>query len=330
MKKLFLISTLLLLVSNVFAGSKEVNILTDRAEFHMKPIVDWYKENKPDVKLNITYTKDGLAIKALSDTSYDIILSNEVSNLSVLSEKGYLSSYKPEGNFESSLIKPGYGIVSYRARVFYHKKGTEPKVISYEDILFKNNVKYCIRPIDHNYNVGLATQLLSIYPESKVQLIFNKLASNTSFIGGNDREAVKGLYEGKCDIAIANTYYYAIMLNNPTQKAWAENSQLYFPIDGGQGTPILFGGIGLTKKGESNSYGKEFYNEIYSKEFQKMLTDITYQYPVRNDIELSPIVKSFNPDLKIIKMDLDDVAKYRETAIKIVTEANKLVGKDLK
>ena len=45
---------------------------------------------------------------------------------------------------------------------------------------------------------------------------------------GGDREQVSDVHSGKCDLAIGNTYYMALMLTNdkkPEQKEWAEIGQ---------------------------------------------------------------------------------------------------------
>lgn len=322
-----LISSLIIgvaMATSIFASeTKEVSILTDRPEFHMKPIVNWYAENKPDVKLDITYIKDGLAIKAQSNNSYDIVISNEITNLGILKKKGVLSDYLPKGveHIQENLIKPGYGVISYRARVFFHKKGTESKIHSYKDII-DTDVKICIRPIVHNYNIGLTAQLLTLYPEDIVEKIVNALAKKVTYVGGNDRESVKGLYEGKCDVAIANTYYMGVMKNIPSQKAWADYSEITFPNEHGVGSPILVSGLGITKTGVENPAAVDFYDNIFSKPFQTMLVETTYQYPVRDDVKLTEMVKSFNPNPKVIITDPTLLIENRNTAIELLNKAS--------
>lgn len=49
---------------------------------------------------------------------------------------------------------------------------------------------------------------------------------------GDDRMQVKGLYAGECDIAVGNTYYMGVMLQNdkePEQKDWANSVNILFP-----------------------------------------------------------------------------------------------------
>src|SRR3546814_3816595 len=65
---------------------------------------------------------------------------------------------------------------------------------------------------------------------------------------GGDRDQVKAVAEGECDIALGNSYYYGAMLKIPEQKPWAEAVNLVFPtIAGTKGTPVTVSGLALTK-----------------------------------------------------------------------------------
>src|SRR3546814_2320670 len=56
---------------------------------------------------------------------------------------------------------------------------------------------------------------------------------------GGDRDQVKAVAEGECDIALGNSYYYGAMLKIPEQKPWAEAVNLVFPtIAGTKGTHV--------------------------------------------------------------------------------------------
>ena len=46
---------------------------------------------------------------------------------------------------------------------------------------------------------------------------------------GNDRDQVKAIYAGVCDLSIGNHYYYFKMLNNEEQKIWLDKATIVFP-----------------------------------------------------------------------------------------------------
>ncbi|MFT2526068.1 iron ABC transporter substrate-binding protein, partial [Escherichia coli] len=59
---------------------------------------------------------------------------------------------------------------------------------------------------------------------------------------GGDREAVRDVASGQCDIAIGNTYYMIAMLKSPEQKAWADAVRIVFPGNEGTGTHMNISG----------------------------------------------------------------------------------------
>ena len=53
---------------------------------------------------------------------------------------------------------------------------------------------------------------------------------------GGDRDQVKAIAAGQCDIAVGNTYYIGQMLDDPEQKDAAESVRIVFPTFEGDGT----------------------------------------------------------------------------------------------
>ena len=61
---------------------------------------------------------------------------------------------------------------------------------------------------------------------------------------GNDRAQVKGIYEGLCDIAIINNYYFGKLKysEDPVQREWAKSMRLTFPNqeEGDMGPTLIY------------------------------------------------------------------------------------------
>ena len=66
---------------------------------------------------------------------------------------------------------------------------------------------------------------------------------------GNDRAQVKAIYEGQCDIAIINNYYFGKLKfsEDPKQREWTKNLKLIFPnqAEGDRGSHINISGGGV-------------------------------------------------------------------------------------
>ena len=89
----------------------------------------------------------------------------------------------------------------------------------------KWNGKICTRPGSHDYNRSLLASIITangeVIAEEWAAGVVANLARKPE---GNDRAQAKAIYEGVCDIAVMNTYYFGKMKfneKNPEQKEWA-------------------------------------------------------------------------------------------------------------
>ena len=106
--------------------------------------------------------------------------------------------------------------------------------ITYEELADpKWHGKICIRSGQHAYNVDLIASMIAhhggTWTEEWLKGVKANLARKPA---GNDRQQVKGVYAGECDLAIGNTYYMGAMLTNtkdPEQKEVGEFSQDSLP-----------------------------------------------------------------------------------------------------
>ena len=87
--------------------------------------------------------------------------------------------------------------------------------------------KICTRPGSHAYNRSLLASLIAAHgkdvAEQWTRGLVNNLARKPE---GNDRAQAKAIFEGVCDIAIMNTYYYGKMKfneKNPEQNSFSSH-----------------------------------------------------------------------------------------------------------
>ena len=101
---------------------------------------------------------------------------------------------------------------------------------------------------------------------------------------GNDRAQVKAIYEGVCDVALINSYYYGNMKfsEDAEQRAWAGAMKIVFPNQGendrGAHINVSGGGVAIhSKNKEAAMKLLEFLSEATS---QKLYGEVNYEYPV--------------------------------------------------
>jgi iron(III) transport system substrate-binding protein len=223
-----------------------------------------------------------------------------------------------------------YVVDAYRARViFFSKARVKPSELStYEDLADpKWKGRLCVRSGSHDYNLALFGQFYASYGEAKARSIVSGISKNLARTPkGGDREQARAIYEGKCDIAIMNTYYHALMAGNEAQKPWADATGVFFPNQGGKGAFIMRSAAGVTKATANRDLAIALIEFMVSKEAQQLLVDRTKQYSVLRDVPPHPLMVKFGAEqglvdgrFKIDFVPLAAMAGKREEVIKLVS-----------
>lgn len=332
MVKLFAVLGLL-----VSLTTADVNVITDRSDFHLNQIVQDYS-NKTGEKVNIFFTKDGILQRAQAE-NYDVMITKNSSNVVAAKELGLLKML-PESlyhdldiNFKD--IDFTWFNMSYRIRAFYVKKGFKNPPMTYDDLAkpqYKG--KICIRSHTHEYNLELYGHLLTEMGKDEFTKWFKAFNSNLARKPvGNDRNQVKGVFKGECEIAIANTYYMGLMLNNPEQKAWTESVDLIIPnqtydyeIDDYKfneyGAIALFSGVGVMNHSKNDP--TKFLKYLLSPTTQKGLSTHNFEYPL-DAVNIGETANHFGKfqglefkDIKLRFSEQNELYELRKEVYKII------------
>ena len=142
---------------------------------------------------------------------------------------------------------------------------------------------------------------------------------------GEDIDQLKALATGQCEIAVANTYYYGLMLNAPNAdtRDMAKKITLFWPNqkdaqkDGGAHINIAGGGI--LKWSAHRETAQKFLEFVASDEGQKYFTEHTYEFPVKKGVPLSKTTAGFGK-FKESSLPLANLAPSYTEAMKIFDE----------
>ncbi|HJM07624.1 MAG: extracellular solute-binding protein [SAR324 cluster bacterium] len=343
MKSLFktFISMFMIVVSTSAMGM-EVNILSERQEFLLKPFLDQF-EKDTEIKANVVYMKKGglERIKA-QPGAIDVVLTVDISNLTKMNSADLFQQYESrivDKNVPKHFRGPNgkWTALTARARIIYHsRERVKPSDLStYEalsDPKFKGRV--CIRSGYHNYNLALISSVIITHGPSKAKKWLKGLKANLARKPqGNDRGQVKAIYSGLCDVSIGNTYYMGKMLDNPDQRGWANSVGIFFPNQNDRGTHMNVSGGAIIKTAKNVEEARKLLEFLSSDLAQFMYAQVNHEYPVNSDIQLSSIVRSFGSKQEGIKkgvfkkdrMDLSQIGSKRPEAVKLLDE----VGFDL-
>ena len=335
MKKYFSIILLSLsiniLVSNVAFANEEVNVYSYRQPILINPFFEEFT-NSTGIKVNVLHAKKGLLERLLaegSDTPADLVLTVDISRLSQFVEEGVLMS------INSSVLKkniPSYlrdsesrwFALSKRARIIAVSKDRVPDgaIRNIEDLAnSKWKGKICTRPGSHDYNRSLLASIIAAHGEKVAEDWAKGLVANLARKPeGNDRAQAKAIYEGVCDIALMNTYYFGKMKfnkKNPEQKNWAQSIKLVFSNQQDRGNHINVSGGGVVKYSQNKANAIALLEFLTEPKAQELYSLINYEYPVNPTMSLSAELKSWG-EFKEDKLPIEKLAKFSTAAQKII------------
>jgi hypothetical protein len=104
-----------------------------------------------------------------------------------------------------------------RSRVVYaSKERVKQDAITYEELADpKWKGKICIRSGQHVYNTSLIATIIAHKGEAATEAWLKGVKANLAHKpAGGDREQARDIFSGKCDCALGNTYYMALMMKN--------------------------------------------------------------------------------------------------------------------
>ena len=286
--------------------AKELNIYSHRQPFLINPFIEAY-EKETGTKINIVYASKGLAQRLQAEGSRspaDVILTVDIARLSVYADKNLLATVSSDvlrKNIPSHMRDAAgkWFAFSKRARVIVAAKAAEDtkEIKSYEDLADpKWKGRICARPGSHVYNRALIASFIEHEGEEAAQnwsqAIVDNLARRPQ---GNDRAQVKAIFEGVCDLAVINNYYFGKLKHSekPEQREWADSVRLIFPNQEGRGTHVNISGGGIAKHSKNKEEAVRFLEFLTSKTAQDLYGAINFEYPVNPSVEASDELKSW-------------------------------------
>ena len=324
MSRLFLLA--MLIASPVFA--EEVNIYSHRQPELIQPLMDQFTA-ETGIDVNIAFVDKGMVerLKAEGNRSpADLVLTVDIGRMEELVEADVLQAAEDPvlaANIPPAYRDPGnlwFGLTT-RSRVVYASlERVKPgEITTYEDLVNpKWQGRLCMRSGLNDYNVALtAAFLLHHGPEATTAWLQGLKANLAHKPLGGDRDQVKSIWSGECDIALGNTYYIGQMLNDDSEKDYAAAVRIDFPIFEGGGAHMNISGIALTKAAPNKAAAVKLMAWLSSDEAQKIYAEANHEFPVKDGVARSALVQNwgeFTPD----SLGLADIAKARSDAVKLI------------
>ncbi len=219
-----------------------------------------------------------------------------------------------------------YGL-SIRSRVImYNPKTINPNdIMNYED-LAKPSLKgrVCIRSSSNIYNQSLLASIIHYKGEEAALDWARGIVNNFSRDPkGNDRGQMTAVVLGKCDVTLANTYYLGkwITSKKDTEREYAKKIKVLFPNQANRGAHINISGALVTKYAKNKDNAIELIEFLVSDKAQEIYAKQNHEYPIRQDIDISDIVKTWGYPFKMDSMNLNNLGTLNDRAGKVFDKA---------
>jgi iron(III) transport system substrate-binding protein len=311
-----------------------VNVYSSR-HYKSDQIIFKEFEKATGIKVNVVAGKVGTIFARLKregrNSPADVLITVDAGNLGRAQAANLfqpMSSAFIEKVVPANLREPNglWTGLSMRARVImYHKDRVKPSQLStYEDLAdSKWKGKILIRSSNNIYNQSLVGSLIAVHGKDKaLDWTKNLVANMARKPKGGDRDQIRAVGAGEGDIAIANTYYLGGLAASKKSKdsALVAKIGVFFPNQDGRGTHVNISGAGITRYAKNKASAVKLIEFMLSRKSQKIIGDLNYEYPIREDVEAYPIIDSWGK-FKKDALNVSVIGANNADAVRIMDKA---------
>lgn len=176
--------------------------------------------------------------------------------------------------------------ISRRARIVaYDRNRVRPEeVATYEALATPRfRGKLCVRSSDNPYNLSLMAALIERWGADRALAWARGVVANMARPPqGGDRDQIRAVAAGQCEVAITNSYYYLGLLESedPADAPVRARVALAFPSLEGRGAHVNVSGAGMAAHAPHPETARRFIEFLTSPEAQGVFAGVTNEFPV--------------------------------------------------
>ena len=177
-----------------------------------------------------------------------------------------------------------------RARIVaYDTTKVQPAEIdTYEEIASPRfRGRLCVRSADSVYNLSLVGALIEAWgPEKTAEWTRGVVANMARAPEGGDRDQIRAVNAGVCEIALTNSYYFIRMANgeDAADRAVTQKVKLAFPSLDGQGAHVNISGGGVAANAPNRENAVRLLEFLASPEAQTMVSAGNNEFPASPNV----------------------------------------------
>ncbi|WP_027235677.1 Fe(3+) ABC transporter substrate-binding protein [Leisingera caerulea] len=259
----------------------------------------------------------------------DILITVDTSRLTRAKDAGVLQS------IESDVLEtrvPAYlqdqdnqwfGFSQRSRIIFYDKDEVANPPLTYLDLAdpaYKGKV--CIRSSKNTYNQTLLASIVTHHGADAARSWAEGVVANMARDPqGGDTDQMRGIISGECDIAVANSYYFARAIRKDVKGVSENRDQIgwLFPSQNTEGAHMNLSGGGVAVHAPNKDNAVKFLEYLASDSAQAYFSAGNDEYPAVPGVGLAPSIAAlghFKPD----DVKLSEVAKNLPEAQKIFND----------
>ncbi|MCK2094737.1 Fe(3+) ABC transporter substrate-binding protein [Thauera aromatica] len=290
-KKAVLASLLSAIGSTTVVAADELNIYSAR---HYQTDEQLYGNftKQTGIKINRIEAKEDELLERVrtegANSPADIFITVDASRLAKADELGIFQPVKSatlEARIPAHLRADNWFSYSTRARiiVFNPEMVKAEQVQTYEQLAepaLKGQV--CTRSGSHPYNLSLGAAMIKHNGAEATEKWASGIVANFARAPkGGDTDQIRAVAAGECGVAIANSYYFARLMNSnkPEDQAVIAKVKAVWPNQATWGTHINVSGAGMLKHAPNKEAAVKFLEYLASDEAQTYFANGNNEWP---------------------------------------------------
>ena len=225
----------------------------------------------------------------------DIFVAADAGALWRAQDAGLLQATNSEtinSRIPANLRAPGgewFGFARRARIVAYDPARVRPEEVdTYEEIASPRfRGKLCVRSSESVYNLSLVGALIEAWgPERARQWVDGVVANMARPPEGGDRDQIRAVAAGVCEIALTNSYYFIRMGNGEeaADREVAGKLRLAYPSLNGQGAHVNVSGGGVAAHAPNRDNAVRLLEFLSTPESQTIVAQMNYEYPISPDV----------------------------------------------
>ncbi|MBO1256128.1 extracellular solute-binding protein [Alteromonas sp. 5E99-2] len=321
-------------VTSFTAVSKEINVYSARKEALIKPLLDKFTEQTGiDVNL-VTGKADGLISRMQSEgalSPVDILITTDAGRLVRAKTLGLTKPIPALVNLDrvdDALFDTDrhWTALTLRARpIMYSPERVDVTGLSTLEALADAQWRgrICIRSSNNIYNQSMVASLIEQLGAGNTQSWAEGFVKNFARPpAGGDRDQIKAVVAGQCDIAIANTYYLAGMRESADAdtKEVASKIKVFWPNQDDRGAHVNISGVALAKHAKNSDEAVALISFMLANSSQEWYSEVNGEYPVVEGVSWSETLEAMGR-FKAESVSLQLVGERNAEALRLMDRA---------